>query len=93
MMSGSSTQVRLETILEHALANDIRAYARMWRVPVSLVVEVACAAFLADRAGRADNGPFRPRLRQRRGPRAKVERQLSKALAEERRSRGGRPGK
>ena len=88
-VSGAA-RVRVDVTLPRTLAAALREYGRTWKIPLSTVVELASAAYLKDRRGRADQAPFRRRFRQRRGPLAKVERQLGDAKVAVLRTHGGR---
>jgi hypothetical protein len=76
--------------LPSAVAVALREYARARQIPLSTIIELACAAYLEERAARADQAPLRLRLRERRGPLASVERQLSETALSVLRARGGR---
>lgn len=81
---------RIDVTMPPPVAAGLRAYARTWHISLSVVVELACAAYLEERAGRVDQAPIRLRFRQRRGPLAKVERHISDATIADLRARGGR---
>ena len=82
--------MRVDAMLPPTLAQALRTYGRTWQVPLSVVVELACASYLRERAGRADGSPIRIRLRRRRGPLAAVEQRLSEEAVLALRGRGGR---
>lgn len=84
-------RVRVDVTLPPALAAALRTYARTWQVSLSLVAELACVAYLQERASRADQSPVRLRIRKRPGPLAQVERRITGEARAALRSRGGRP--
>lgn len=90
MTSADTRRVRVDAMLPPVLAEALREYGRTWQVPLSVVVELACASYLRERASRADGSPIQVRLRRRRGPLSVVERRLSEEAVVELQARGGR---
>lgn len=84
-------RVRVDLTLPPDLVLALRAYARAWQVPLSLVVEVAIGVYLQEQARRKNQAPIRLRFRQRRGPLSKAELRASDAVMSAMRARGGRP--
>lgn len=84
-------RVRVDVTLPQALTDELRNYARTWKIPLSTVVELAGAAYLKERASRTDQAPIRHRFRQRPGPLTRAERQVSDTATATLRMRGGRP--